>query len=562
VSAPAAPVGALTHRQIMTVLAGLMLGMLVAALSQTVVATALPTIVGELGGQDKLAWVVTATLLTATASTPIWGKLSDLYGRKPLFQTAIGVFLVGSTLSGLAQGIEELIAFRAVQGLGIGGLMALSQAIIGDIVAPRERGRYQGYMGSVFGIATVAGPLIGGFLVDSLSWRWCFFVGIPIGVAALVVTERVLRLPFPRHQHAVDYVGAGLIFGGVSAILLVLSLAGKEFAWASPPTYLIAGLGLMLLLAAVWWERRAPEPIIPPRLFANRTFVLTSVAGFAVGVAMFGSIVYLPQYLQIVKGQSPTHSGLLTLPLMVGLLITSITSGRLITRTGHYKPFPIAGLAVASLGLFLLSRLDAGSSLVTAGLFMAVVGLGIGMVMQVLVLAVQNSVDRRDLGAATSGSTFFRSMGGAVGVAVFGALLSHRLRVVLPDLLAHAGAPAGGGGSARLLGTPEAIHQLPRPARDAVVEGFAESLQTVFLAAVPFALAGFVVVLFLPKLRLRSAGDAPEGIAQDVDVAFETSLDECFADDRAGARAQCRAGGPTYPPPVAPGRRRAEADDR
>jgi EmrB/QacA subfamily drug resistance transporter len=515
-SEPATPIPALTHRQIMTVLAGLMLGMLVAALSQTVVATALPTIVGELGGQDKLAWVVSATLLTSTASTPIWGKLSDLYGRKLLYQCAIGVFLAGSALSGFAQGIEELIAFRAVQGVGIGGLIALAQAIIGDIVAPRQRGRYQGYVGSVFGIATVAGPLIGGFLVDTLSWRWCFFVAIPIGIAALVVTERVLRLPFPRYEHAIDYVGAGLIFGGVGAILLVLSLPGEEFAWASAPTYLLAGLGLALLGAAVGWERRAPEPIIPPRLFANRTFVLTSVAGFTVGVATFGGIVYLPQYLQIVKNQSPTDSGLLMLPLMVSLLTTSIASGRVITRTGRYKPFPIAGLALASVGLFLLSRLHADSSLVTAGLYMAIVGLGIGMVMQVLVLAVQNAVDRRDLGAATSASTFFRAMGGAVGVAFFGALLSHRLRGLLPDLLANAGAAGAGTDSRRLLGTPDAIHQLPPPVRDAVVEAFAESLQTVFLAAVPFALAGFLVVLFLPELRLRSATDQPQAVAEDV----------------------------------------------
>jgi EmrB/QacA subfamily drug resistance transporter len=538
-SEPAAPVPALTHRQIMTVLAGLMLGMLAAALSQTVVATALPTIVGELGGQDKLAWVVSAALLTSTASTPIWGRLSDQYGRKLLFQCAIGVFLAGSALSGFAQGIEELIAFRAVQGVGIGGLIALSQAIIGDIVAPRQRGRYQGYVGSAFGLATVAGPLIGGFLVDTLSWRWCFFVGIPIGIAALVVTERVLRLPFPRHERAIDYVGAGLIFGGVSAILLVLSLAGREFAWASAPTYLLTALGLALLAAAVWWERRAPEPIIPPRLFANRTCVLTSVAGFTVGVAMFCGIVYLPQYLQIVKNQSPTDSGLLMLPLMVGLLTTSIASGRVITRTGRYKPFPIAGLALASVGLFLLSRLHAGSSLVTVGLYMAIVGLGIGMAMQVLVLAVQNAVDRRDLGVATSASSFFRSMGGAIGVSVFGALLSHRLRELLPDLLAGAGSE-----SARLLGTPDAIHELSPPVRDAVIEAFAESLQTVFLAAVPFTLAGFLAVLFLPELRLRSATDQPQGVAEDL------------ASDPHRSRPQesaARVVGPARPSPRSPG---------
>jgi MFS family permease len=381
--------------------------------------------------------------------------------------------------------------------VGIGGLMALSQAIIGDVVAPRQRGRYQGYVGAVFAAATVAGPLIGGFLVDTLSWRWCFFVAIPIGIAALVVTERVLRLPFPRREHTIDYVGAGLIFGGVGAILVVLSLAGKEFAWASAPTYLLVWLGLALLAAAVWWERRAPEPIIPPQLFANRTFVLTGVAVFTVGAAMFCGIVYLPQYLQIVKHQSPTDSGLLMLPLMVGLVTTSIASGRVITRTGRYKPFPVAGLAQATVGLFLLSRLHAGSSLVIAAVDMAIVGLGIGMVMQVLVLAVQNAVDRRDLGAATSATTFLRSMGGAVGVAVFGALFAHRLHELVPGQL----------------GTPEAIHQLPPPARAAVVDAFAEALQTVFLAAVPFTLAGFLAVLFLPELRLRSATDQPQRAA-------------------------------------------------
>jgi EmrB/QacA subfamily drug resistance transporter len=532
-TAPELPV--LTHRQIVTVLVGLMLGMLVAALGQTVVATALPTIVGELGGQDKLAWVVSATLLASTASTPVWGKLSDLYGRKPLFQAAIVVFLVGSALCGQSQSISELIGFRALQGLGIGGLMALAQSIIGDIVAPRERGRYQGYIGSVFGLATVAGPLIGGFLVDSLSWRWCFYVGIPIGIAALVVTERVLRLPFPRRKAKIDYLGAALIFGGVSAILLVLSFGGKEFAWLSAPTLLIGGSGVALLAAAVVQERRAAEPIIPPRLFGIRTFVLTSIAGFAIGTAMFGAIIFLPQYLQIVKGKSPTASGLLTLPLMLGLLTTSIGSGRVITRTGRYKLFPVVGMAITAIGLLGLSGLDAGTSLVLAGIAMAVLGIGIGMVMQVLVLATQNAVPRGDLGAATSGATFFRSMGGAFGVAIFGAIMSARVNDALPRLLAqaHARIGSGGGGVASLLGSPEAIHSLPGPARHAVVEAFASGLHGAFLAAVPFALAGFVVVLLLDEHPLRSAA-GERTVEQDLAAALQTAVCEDVAAERAG----------------------------
>src|SRR4051812_32084561 len=385
----------LTHRQILTVLTGLMLGMLVAALSQTIVATALPTIVGELGGQEQLSWVVSATLLASTASTPIWGKLSDLYGRKIMFQAAIGIFLAGSLASGFSQNMGELIGFRTVQGLGVGGLMALSQAIMGDVVSPRERGRYQGYIGSVFGLATVAGPLLGGFLVEHLSWRWTFWAGIPVGLAALVVTERVLKLPFPRRKNAIDWLGAFFIVASVSALLLVLSLGGKEFAWNSAWTYGLGAAAVVLLALAVWQGRRAEEPIMPPHLFRNHTFVITSLAGFVVGVAMFGAIIFLPQYLQIVKGESPTASGLLTLPLMVGLLGTSIASGQVITRTGRYKIFPVVGLLLAAVGLTLMGQLDVDTSLVVAGAYMFVTGAGIGLVMQVLVLATQTRCRRR-----------------------------------------------------------------------------------------------------------------------------------------------------------------------
>ncbi|MGK2868676.1 MAG: MDR family MFS transporter [Mycobacterium sp.] len=527
----------LTHRQILTVLVGLMLGMLVAALSQTIVATALPTIVGELGGQDQLAWVVSATLLTSTASTPIWGKLSDLYGRKIMFQSAIAIFLVSSLAAGFAQNMGQLVGFRAVMGLGVGGLMALSQAIIGDVVSPRERGRYQGYIGSVFGLSTVAGPLLGGFLVEHLSWRWTFWVGIPIGIAALVVTERVLKLPFPRSRHAIDWLGALFIVAGISALLLMLSLGGKEFAWNSAWTYALTATALVMLAATIWQERRAAEPIMPPRLFANHTFVITSLAGFVVGVAMFGAIIFLPQYLQIVKGESPTASGLLTLPLMVGLLITSIGSGRLITRTGRYKIFPVVGLLVAAVGLTLMGQLSVDTSLWLAGVFMFITGAGIGMVMQVLVLATQNSVPHADLGVATSGATFFRSLGGAMGVAVFGALLTHRLRDTIPAQLKAAGVspdqmPAG----SATQGSPDQIAALPEPIHLAVTTGFAEALQTTFLAAVPFAILGFVILLFLRETPLRETRRHTSG--EDLAAAFETSVDPDahLTDDEDGPR--------------------------
>ncbi len=514
----------LTHRQIMTVLVGLMMGMLVAALSQTIVATALPTIVGELGGQEQLSWVVSATLLASTASTPIWGKLSDLYGRKITFQAAIGIFLVTSLAAGFSQNMGQLICFRGLQGLGVGGLMALSQAIIGDVVSPRERGRYQGYIGSVFGLATVAGPLLGGFLVQHLSWRWTFWVGIPIGIAALVVTQRVLKLPFPRTRHAIDWLGAFFIVASVSSLLLVLSLGGKEFAWNSAWTYTLAAAAVLFLVLAVWQERRAAEPIMPPRLFANHTFVITSLVGFIIGVSMFGAIIFLPQYLQIVKGQSPTASGLLTLPLMVGLLATSIGSGRAITRTGRYKIFPVIGLMVTAVGLGLMSRLSVDTSLVVAGVYMFITGAGLGMVMQVLVLATQNAVDQKDLGVATSGATFFRSLGGAMGVAAFGAVLTHQLRETIPARLAAAGVPVSPTGGGPRLGSPEQIAALPEPIHTAVITGFADALQTTFLSAAPFALLGFVVILFLKEIPLRK--DRPTHTdGESLGAAFETGVD-------------------------------------
>ena len=500
----------LSHREILVVVTGLLLGMLVAALSQTIVATALPIIVGELGGQEQLSWVVSAALLTTAASMPIWGKLSDLFGRKVPFQAAIALFLVASLASGFAQSMAQLVAFRAVQGIGMGGVMALSQAILGDVVSPRERGRYQGYLGSAFGFATVAGPLAGGFLVDHLSWRWTFWAAVPIGIVALLVTERVLRLPFPRRRATIDWVGAVLIVTSVSSLLLVLSLGGTEFPWNSPWTYGLLAVSLVTLLLAIAQERRAQEPIMPPRLFRSRTFVLASLASFAIGVAMFGAMIYLPQYLQIVKMQSPTVSGLLTVPLMVGVLGASIISGRLISVTGRYKRYPVIGLLVAAGGLCLLSLLTVDTPLPLTGLYMFVTGVGIGMTMQVLIVAVQNDVARSDLGIATSSANFFRSLGGTVGVAIFGALITHRLAETIPARLAEAGVTAAGRiAETPRLGTPAEIAQIPEPIHSAVLAGFADALDTTFLAAVPFALAGFAVVVFLREKPLRGPSVGP-----------------------------------------------------
>jgi EmrB/QacA subfamily drug resistance transporter len=499
-----APGPQFSHKQIVEILWGLLLALFVSSLSATVVATALPTIVGDLGGQDKLAWVVSATLLTTTVSTPLWGKLSDLWGRKRLFKAAIVVFVVASALAGLSQNMGQLIGARALQGVGAGGLQALTQAIMGDIVSPRERGRYSGYLGASFGLATVAGPLLGGFLVDGPGWRWCFYVGIPVAAVALVVIERVLKLPVVRREAKVDWAGAALITGSASALLLLLSLGGQEFAWSSTWTWALGALSVVLAALAVAVERRVAEPILPPRLFRSRTFVLTGVASLFVGVAMFGGMTYLPQYLQVVKGASPTVSGLLTLPLVAALLVASIGSGKVITRTGRWKAFPLVGLLLVALGLFLFSRLHAGTALpVTCG-YMAVLGLGLGMTMQVLILAVQNTTPMRDMGIATSAASFFRSMGGSVGVAMFGAILTSRLTAALPRLLAAHHVPASGGSALSHLGTPQAIGALPEPVRSVVREAFTIGLDRVFLVAAPLAVLGFLVVLMVKEVPLRT----------------------------------------------------------
>src|SRR3989440_5498987 len=417
--ARAGPTQTADQRSIWVIFSGLMLALLISSLDQTVVATALPTIVSDLGGLSQLSWVVTGYLLASTVSTPLWGKLGDLYGRKRLFQAAIVIFLLGSALCGLSQNMTELILFRSLQGLGGGGLIVLVQAIIGDIVPPRERGRYQGLFGAVFGLSSVAGPLLGGFFVDTLSWRWIFYVNLPIGLIALAVIATVFQPRTGHEKHTIDYLGAALLAGGLSAIVLYTSLGGTTYPWASPWMVALIVGGVVVLVAFVFAEGRAAEPILPLELFHNRVFSVTSAVGFIVGLALFGAITYLPLYLQDVRGHSPTTSGLLILPLMVGLLITSIGSGQLISRFGRYKPFPVAGTAIMAGGLVLLSPLQVDTSTMVTGAYMLVLRLGLGLVLQGLVLAAHKAADYKYLGVSSSGSSLFHQIGGPIGGAVF-----------------------------------------------------------------------------------------------------------------------------------------------
>ncbi len=433
--------GYLSHKQILVVMGGLMTGMFLAALDQSIVGTALPRITSDLGGLDKLSWVVTAYMLTATASTPLWGKISDLYGRRLLFQIAIVTFVAGSLLAGFSQNIEQLIGFRAVQGLGGGGLMSLALAVIGDIIPPRERGRYQGYFAAVFGTSSVLGPVLGGFFADGPGWQWIFFINVPIGLVALVVTSAALKMPHVRRNHSIDYLGAALVVGSVSSFLLYTAWAGPDLGWGSGTAVTLLVAGFVLAVAFVLVERRAEEPIIPMRLFGNSIFSIANLFGFLIGIAMFGSMIFIPLYLQVVDGMSPTRSGLAMLPMVVGIFSTSITAGRLMSRNGRYKIYPILGASIVIVSLVMLSQLTAASPYWYAGLSMFVLGSGLGFTMQILITVVQNSVDRSDIGVATSSVTFFRQMGGSFGTALFGAVLSSRLAVHLADAMKQA--PAG-----------------------------------------------------------------------------------------------------------------------
>ncbi|MBN3858279.1 MFS transporter [Paraburkholderia sp. Ac-20340] len=486
-----------SHPPLRLLFPALLLVMLLAALDQTIVSTALPTIVGELGGLDRLSWVVTAYLLTSTIVVPLYGKFGDLFGRKIVLQTAIVIFLIGSALCGVAQNMPQLIALRALQGIGGGGLMVVTMAAVGDVIPPAQRGKYQGMFGGVFGLATVVGPLLGGFLVEHLSWRWIFYINLPLGALALVVIGAVFKPRVAQVKHVIDYMGAGWLAAALTCLILFTSEGGSLLPWNSPQLWLTLLMGVVAVAGFIHEEKHAVEPIMPLALFRERTFVLSSLIGFIVGVSLFGSVTFLPLYLQVVKGSTPSQAGVQMLPMMGGVLIMSMVAGRIISKIGKYRAFPIAGTACVAVAMMLLARLEIATPLSHMYLYMGLLGCGLGMVMQVLILAVQNTVEFRHMGVATSGATLFRSIGGSVGVAAFGAVFSHGLHTRLAALIsADVELPQPL--------TPEVIRHLPPALHAQYLDAFAGALHTVYLAAACVVVLAFALSWFMRNAPLRT----------------------------------------------------------
>lgn len=494
----------------MVIIGSLMLVMLLAALDQTIVSTALPRIATDLHGLNRLSWVATAYLLTSAVTTPIYGKISDLFGRKKIFQTAIVIFLVSSALAGISRNMDQLIAARALQGVGAGGLMSLVLAIVGDIIPPRQRGRYMGYFLGTFGFASVVGPLLGGFLTDSLSWRWIFFVNLPLGMVALSTVASRLHLPVYRHEHRIDYLGAGLLAAASVCALLATVWGGNVYPWGSGRIIGLLVGAVVLAIGFMLQERRAEEPVIPLGLFKSDIFSVSIILSLLAGLMMFAAILYIPEYQQIVRGYSPTKSGLLMLPLIIGLLLASIVSGRLITKWGRYRIFPIVGPLVAALGLWLFSHVSLQTSQATLAVWMAILGIGLGSFMQVMTLAVQNAVDRRQLGTATSTATFFRSLGSSFGGAVFGSILisrlTHHLGALVPSTPGHAP------NFTAIQSGSTSLKSLPPSVAHPVAQAFVQSFHDMFLYAIPVALLTFVAALFLREMPLRSSHQEPTSL--------------------------------------------------
>ena len=537
--AEGSPDGSMNHRQVLQALSGLLLGMFVSILAGTVVSTSLPLIISELeGDQSAYTWVVTATLLATTVSTPLWGKFADLFDRKLLIQLALALFVLGSAAAGFAQNTDWLIVFRVFQGLGGGGLAALSQIIMADIISPRERGRYAGLFGGVMAVGTVGGPLLGGLITDAFGWRWNFFVALPVAIVAIIMLQSTLHLPKrAKRKVTIDYAGAILIAGGVSLFLIWMSMAGKQFDWMSLETMWMVTGAVVLLVAAVIVELRAKEPIIPLSMFRNRTFTLAVVASISVGVSMFGTAVFLAQYMQLARGATPTQSGLLTIPMMAGLLIASAVFGAIISKRGRWKAIMVSGAILAVVGSALLGTLHYDTPFVLVAIYMAVLGAGLGMLMQNLVLVVQNSIEVRNLGVATSAVTFFRSLGGTVGVSVLGSILG---TVVAEDIKSGLGelAPEQQAAAAQALGsgTIPQVNELPEAIRVVVESAYGLGVGQVFLFSVPLAVVTLIAVAFLPNARLgtlnavqlkneKGATAMESGAARDLDVAEDALID-------------------------------------